>query len=315
MPEKAVAGVLLAAVAGCLAGGPGGDAGGPGAADVAAADDAPDVLRAPNWSVGDHWTYQVEGFGEDTWVVTGQTRDAWIVDTTSREVAFLDARADISFLGPRPKATVAGSQGGTDVEYFHWPLEEGKTWTTTWDGVRRTVTVENVSDGTAELIATQDGRLAVEYTYDAKAGHFGRFAFFDENGTKTNAAELRRSGSDYSGTAVRWKFATGADLEGSFGAASEGFEFQVPPGATDLWLDLSVRCPSGGYDFGFGGNGSGYSRKGTCPAEANVTGPVVEDPDPGDYRGGFTGASPVAEGSYDALVLVRTLQEIPVGED
>lgn len=320
--SSALAGLLLAAVlAGCLASGGGGDAGEAQApeAQAPAADAAGgEVLRAPNWSVGDHWTYASEGLDEDVvWVVTGETRDAWVVDTTHRGVAFIDARNDISFFGQRRKADLAGSQGDDRVEYFRWPLEEGKTWSTTWDGVQRTVTVESIQDGAAVLVATQEGRLAVEYTYDASAGHFGRFAFFDENGTKVNGAELKRSGSGFEGTAVRWRLATAADLEGSFGAepASEGFGFEVPEGATDLWLDLSIRCPgAGGYDFGLGGNGSGYSERGNCPAEVDITGPVIEEPDPGSYRGGIAASSPAGEGSYDALLLVRTLEEVEVGE-
>lgn len=319
-----VAGLLLAGVlAGCLVGGGGGEAADAEPSQAQAPAEAPggEVLEAPNWSVGDHWSYAVDD-RETTWVVTGETADAWILDTTDREAAFIDARNDVSFFGERRKADLAGSQEGEPVEYFDWPLEEGKTWTTTWDGVRRTVTVESVEDGTAELVATQDERVAVEYTYDASAGHLGRFAFLDENGTKVIDAQLTGSGSDFQGTALRWTLETAVDVDGTFGAepAAEGFGFEVPEGATDLWLDLAIRCPGpGAYDVGFGnggveGNGSGYSERGNCPAEVDVTGPVVEEPDPGAYRGGVAASSPAGEGSYDALLLVRTLEEVEVGQ-
>lgn len=308
--------LVTAPLAGCL----GGDTpDGPGPAPDQGADQAPETpasLEAPTWEIGDHWTYTDDAFGEVTWVVTGQTTGAWILDTTHPEVAFLDAREDISFLGERGKSDLAGSQGDTRVTYFDWPLEENKTWTTTWDGVQREITVDRVEDGIAELTARQDGRVAVEYTYDSQVGHFRGFTFFDANGTQTVDATLQGSGSGFQGTAVRWDLATALDLEGTFGVqpVADGDDFEVPETATDLWLDLSIDCPSGAYDFGFGGNGSGYSDEDTCPAEADVAEVVVEDPDPGTYSGGLTAASPAEEGTYDILLYIRTLEEIPVGQ-
>ncbi len=308
--------LVTAPLAGCLGqesqGNPAGEAGQP-------TDDptlATDSLQAPTWSIGDHWTYTSQGFGETTWVVTGDQGGDWIVDTTNLETAFVHAREDISFLGERRKGDLAGSQGDTRVTYFDWPLEENKTWTTTWDGVQREITVDRVDDGVAELTARQEGRVAVEYTYDSRAGHFQGFTFFDENGTETIDAELTASGSGFQGTAVRWDLTTALDLEGTFGVqpVSEGGSFEVPEGATDLWLGLTIRCPSGAYEFGFGGNGSGYNDQDPCPAEADVAEPVVEDPGPGMYSGGLTAASPDGEGSYEIVLYTRTLQEIAVGD-
>jgi hypothetical protein len=308
--SRAAIAIATLALAGCLGGGsePAGQQ-----ANPAAASDPSAAIGAPNWSAGDYWTYAPEEAPTSSWVVTQDAGDAWIVRPDDKEAAFLDARSDISFFGERRKSDLAGSQGETRVEYFDWPLEENKTWTTTWDGVERTVTVDRVEDGRAQLTARHDGRLAVEYTYERDAGPFGSVTFYDANGSVVNDLELQDSGEDFQGTAYRYTLAKVLDRQGTFGAQPTGFgfEFTVPPNATDIWLDLAVECPSGAYDFGFGGNGSGYSNRGTCPANATGTGVVVEGPNPGNYRGGFAGHSPAGEGSFRFLMFVRTLNEVP----
>jgi len=311
--------LLLAPVAGCL-GGDGTDAATDGTGEDTAEDDT-EGLRVPGWSLGDHWTYRTGDGEEQTWAVTRDAGSDWIVDTDSRDAAFFDARSDVSFFGERRKADLAGSQGDANVRFFDWPLVEDKTWTTTWDGVEREITVDRIEDGTAYLTARQNDRVAVEYTYDSEAGNFGTYTFLDKNGREVFTAELAASGADYGGTLVRWDLTTALERAGGFGAEPEsfGFGFDVPENATDIWLAMAIDCPSGSYDFGFEpsgetGEGSSYGASDTCPAEADVTGPVVEDPAPGEYRGGFTGTSPEAEGTYSFTVYVRTLVEITVGD-
>lgn len=308
--------LVLAPLAGCV----GSDA--PSEADptspsaTQAPSEASQGLTAPTWRLGDHWTYQSNPSGEVTFVVTGETSSGWILDTTSREVAFLDARSDVSFLGERDKATLAGSQNGTEVAYFDWPLVEGKSWTTTWDGVEREITVDRVEDQTARLTARQGDRLAVEYTYDADAKTMASFTFYDANGTETASAELRSTGENFTGTTVRWELATIVDREETFGAAPDswGDSFEMPPNATDLWLSETVRCPSGVFAFGVSHNDTGYGDTATCPHEADVAGPIVEDPEPGEWSYGLTATSPQGEGAYDITLIVRTLVEVAVAE-
>jgi hypothetical protein len=311
--------LLAAPLAGCLGSEAGDDAS--ASADDATTNQTPG-LPAPNWSIGDAWTYTGGGVGETTWVVTGEEGEDWIVDTTNRELAFIDARTDISFLGEVRKSDKAGSQGDTRVEFFDWPLVEDKTWTTTWDGVERTITVDRIEDGTAYLTATQNDRLAVEYTYDSKAGHFGQFAYYDANGTETASAELSNAQSGFEDSAVRWQLDTALDEAGTFEAQAFGFGFRVPENATDLWLDATITCETGNYDFQFGPSGDGpgseestYAISNSCSTDVDETGVVVDDPQPGAYRGGFTGSSVPDSGEYAFLLYVRTLQEIPVNAD
>ncbi len=311
-----VVALLLAPLAGCVGsdGSSGADPVGPSATE--APSEASEGLTAPTWRLGDHWTYRSDASGEVTFVVTGETDEAWIVDTTSREVAFLDARSEISFLGERDKETLAGSQNGTEVEFFDWPLVEGESWTTTWDGVEREITVDRVEDGTAWMTARQGDRVAVEYTYDAEAEHMASFTFYDANGTETVSADLASTGENLTGTAVRWELATIVDREETFGAAphSWGGSFEMPTNATDLWLGETVRCPSGFFSFGVSHNETGYGDTATCPYEADVAAPIIEDPEPGEWSYGLTATSPGGEGSYDITLIVRTLVEVAVAE-
>lgn len=305
--------LVLSSAAGCL--GSGGE-GGTAPTEETAGSNRSTALEAPTWSIGDHWTWSTDQQGAVTYVVTGQEGGDWIVDTTDEGVAFFDARFDVSTLGKVRKTDLAGSQNDTRVQYFDWPLEEGKTWTTTWDGVERTIEVERVGDRSAELVARQDGRVAVEYTYDADARSFRDLVFLDANGTETFAMHLTESGTNFTGTAVRWQLDRVVDRSGTFGAqpVSWGGSFEVPADATDIWLAETVRCPSGVFDFGFGGNGSGYNDQAPCPYENDVAEPVVEDPGQGTWRYGLTASSPDGEGRYDVTLFVRTLVEVPVGQ-
>ena len=289
--------------------------------DDASDGNAGERLTAPEWSIGDRWTWSSPQVGEVTYVVTGETDGNWIVDTTNEEVAFFDARFPVSTLGEIRQSDKAGSQPEGRVEFFDWPLQANKTWTTTWDGVERAITVEAIEGSTAELVARQEGRVAVEYTYDAERATFGELVYLDENGTESFVMEPEPTASE--DEPVRWQLTNAVDEAGTFGAepTTSGFGFTVPENATDLWLDFTLACPSGSYDLSFGPSGdaqtdegSSYENVGTCPAEANVTGPVVEEPSPGEYRGGFTGSSPEADASYDILLYVRTLQEVAIGE-
>jgi len=323
--RAAIACLVLVCVplAGCMGGSEPPD-GSDEAAPGGAGEEALASLAAPNWSVGDYWTWSSPQVGEVTYVVTGDAGSDWIVDTTNEEVAFFDARFPVSTLGEIRKSDLAGSQGEERVRFFEWPLEVNETWTTTWDGVEREITVEAIEGSRAELVARQEGRVAVEYTYDSERGSFGELAYKDANGTETFAMQPGDHGNGPPEPAVRWQLANPVDEEGTFGAepASFGFGFDVPENATDIWLDFAIACPgNGAYDFGFGPSGDGqtdegssYGASASCPSEANVTGVVVEDPTPGEYRGGLTASSADAEGRYAITLYVRTLQEVPVGE-
>ncbi len=305
--------LVTAAFAGCV-----GDD--PSAGDNPAPEEQTDEQNAtidpPQWALGDYWTWSSDEQGEVSYVVTGEEESDWIVDTTNEGVAFFHARFPVSTLGEIRKEDLAGSQPATRVQFFDWPLEEGKAWTTTWDGVEREITVEAVEDGVAHLTARQKDRVAVEYTYDREAGSFGEMVFLDENGTQTFGLDLVSSGSEFEGTAVRWQLQEIVDEDGSLAAPPSywTFGFEVDEGVEDIWGDVSVQCPSGGFELAIDGEDDEYRLAETCPASIEQSGPLIEDPSPGTYEGFFSGTSPLDEGTYDILVLVRTLKQVSVGE-
>lgn len=277
-------------------------------------------LEAPRWSVGDHWTFSSDAFGSFQLVVTREDGKDWIVDTTHEGVAFREARSDLSFVGPVRKGDLAGSKAGNPVAFFDWPLEEGKTWTTSWGSSEVTVSVERVDDGTAHLVARKEGQVTAEYTYDAEAGTFGSMRVVGGNGTAELTMELTDHGSGFGGTALRWSLSEAFAHEATFGGGPhrQGGSFEVPAGATDIWVRLQADCPSGFLDFGLGPNPAqvvthGYLNSAPCPRTADVAEAVVEEPGQGTWGYGVHGSSPAGQASYDTTVYVRTLQEVSVG--
>jgi len=182
--------------------GTGGPAGGdPSEADLLAA--------APEWAVGDWWSYGVslggDGGGAPTvYVVSEDLGSDWRVDTDSDERAFQDARDDISRLGPQRKSDLAGSQGSDRVEYFRFPIEANATWTTRWDRQDVTIRVESVDGRGATLAAHNATHRMYTYRYDAAAGWFQRLDRHGPDGAVAFSLLLLDHGTSWKGTAVRW---------------------------------------------------------------------------------------------------------------
>lgn len=312
--------VLALATAGCISGE---DAGGVDeavsttgstSADPSTSTDG-QALEAPTWQVGDWWRWESDQLGEYHYVVTSEQGQDWIVGTDSQQTAFFHARTEVSFLGEIRKSDLAGSQNDTRVQYFDWPLVEDKTWSTTWDGVERTITVTDVSDGMATLQAHEGDRLAVSYVYDSQTGWFGEITFHGPDGSPAFTTTAVASGSDFTGEVVRWRLDAQVLGGGSLQPAASPDEatFEVPENATDIWLDLRIDCPSGGFSFGFGPeDGEGWGLAAPCPTNVTVTGAVIEDPAPGQWDGGMIAASPIEPGSYSFEILVRTLETVPI---
>lgn len=318
------AAVLIAfalVLAGCV--GSGGDAGPTGAptgdGDGPASGGPSTIDGPPTWQVGDFWTYRTTGgpiqdsAREATLVVAANASDAYAVQTTDRLMAFVDARSDISFLGPQSKAALAGDQNGTAVQFFQWPLETNSSWTTTWDGIERTVTVRSVQDGTAELVARgPDGEVDVEYTYDAETGWVSRWRFHGIDAT----LELTDAGSGFDGSYVT------VDLQrifvGNMTGPSDGFSWsgQVGGAADDFWYQGSYAASGPafvgvGYSWAnttTGESGGDGAVQATCPCETTAfQGTVQAQNGTWYWQGGITG-----QGYLDLTLLLRDFVERPV---
>ena len=315
------------ALAGCAEKG-GEDAGGAGTGGAADADAdglAAASIAAPTpWAVGDAWTYSFNGV-DSTYVVTQDAGADWIVETDSEERAFSNQREDISRLGPQRKSDLAGSQGAERLEFFRWPLEAGRTWSTRWDGVD--VDVRVLEGGTAEVqtleaTATGDGARAdggplYRYTYDAGAGWFGELHRFGPDGSEMVTLTLTKAVHGWTGTIVRWSLETVIEDAGNDPMAPPFVmgPFEVASGATDIWAEYHFACGgNGGYAVtiepvnpGLAGQ-QGTAANGQC-TQVDFAGVVQDGPHPGTWTMAVSAGGQTID--YQFAILVRTRQDVP----
>jgi hypothetical protein len=273
-------------------------------------------LPLPTWAVRDHWTYAI-GDSKATYVVTADLGSDWMVDTDSQQRAFQNARDDVSRLGPQRKGDLAGSQGDDRVEFFKWPLADGKTWQTRWDHQPVTITA-HVRGATATLEAVDAGGARVyNYTYDAAVGWFRSLKHYNPDGTLLIALELESSGHGWSGTAVRYTLKTLYNATGANGGA-DAKPLQPDAAATDLWLAYHLKCGSQGGGFSIAlapadpaAPNLVFDEYGSCVGavdhEVAVTGPMGS---PWTLAYSWGGSSPM---TYTVEVVQRTREDVKVG--
>jgi hypothetical protein len=309
--------VLVASLSGCSGGGAGGDdpegTGGTGGHGAHGELDPSTHILAPTWEVGQWWTWTAEtGDGPEpfSYVVSKDGGQDWILDTDSPDIAFFNAREDISFLGQMRKSDLAGSQGSTRVEFFQFPLTQDRNWTTTWDGLSVTIRVTAVEDGVADLEARREnGTLHARYTFDSETGYFGEVTFYGPDGASTQfATAVTDSGKAFAGDLVRWELAV---LYESSGPLTPGARsFQVGPGLTDVWANVALSCDVGAVTLNFGpftgpAEERGFSANGPCPL-ALVEQFTISAPAADEAWGVQEGTTPTTQSALDLTILART---------
>jgi hypothetical protein len=314
--------LLLTAFAGCSGKTEAADQ--PSTATAASTDTG---LPLPRWAVGDAWTYKV-GSDKATYVVTGETGGDWTMETDSPERAFQNLRDDVSRLGPQRKSDLAGSQGTDRVEFFQWPLTEGKTWGTQWDHHPVTITAHLVA-GAAHLEArAANGTLVYRYTYDAATRWFHELHHYAADGSELIGFTLEAAVHNWTGAIARWDLKTVTDGHGDL---SQGFAgsatYDVPLTATDVWLDVALTCATGTATIGTAPLPVVTSLAGVDPRGGGVGGqPCPQDdafigsigaakasPQGGTSEtwGWSVTATPTVTGNYHLVILVRTLHLEP----
>ncbi len=319
--------VALLMLAGCAG------SGGPSSSGPAAQgglESTASAIGLPQWAVRDAWTYK-SGDATLTYVVTADQGADWLMETDSPERAFANLRDDVSRLGPQRKADLAGSQGADRVEFFQWPLTDGKTWTTQWD--HQPVTIKaRVANGVADLMAhDRNGTMVYHYTYDPAVRWFKELHHFGSDGKEIIGFTLSAAVHNWTGSVARWKLDNVGSQHGDLGASppSSFVNFDVPLAATDVWVSLRVDCASGSVTAGVapfpvvttvaGVDPRGNGISGTpCPANpAFIEGPVGAPKAP--PQGGSTETwgwsmvgAPGSVGTYAIEVLVRTLTMTPI---
>lgn len=321
----ALAAFLLAGCGGA-ASDPSGE--GPGAGPAGTAGDSAGI-PLPSWAVGDAWTYTLNG-APTTYVITSQTASDWVIETDSPERAFSDLRDDVSRLGPQRKSDLAGSQGSARVEFFQWPLQAGKNWTSTWDHAPVAIRVLSVRDGVAELEARLANATASDppvyrYTYDAADRWFSRLVHYNPDGSELVNLQLTSATHNWTGTLARWELDPVIFVEGALGQPV-AMNYDVPLTATDVWVDAAVHCTSGVAQVGtspfpFAGGLTGQDDRGggaagePCPSDEAFTGSAGA-PRPMPQGGpaetwGYAVAGSDSAGTYRLEVVVRTFVPVP----
>lgn len=235
----------------------------------------------PSWSVGDWWNFTSPG-GPLTYAVSGQVGSDYTMDTDNAGLAFFDARTDVSTLGAIRVSDLAGSQGKTRVAFFDWPLQDAKQWNTTWDGQQVHVRAHRTSaTGAAParytMTATRtDGSTYATYDYDAAIRWFSRLAFFDAQGANQYELKLAAHGSAFAKPLVRWSLDPIQDEDYNATPTNDQGQFNVPAGATDVWIQRSVDCTAGSWlvlvgPLGSSAPATGMDDQGTCPAQDTIT--------------------------------------------
>jgi hypothetical protein len=273
-------------------------------------------IVAPTWNLGDWWSVtspQIET--PYTMAISGEQGNDWIIDTDNLDIAFFDARTDISTLGKAAKADLAGSQGEQRVQFFDFPLFADKSWTTTWDGKATNLKVTKVDNGVATIEATQSGKPYATYTYDSKMRYFGRIAFLAPDGSTAFESKTTQYGTNFTGQLVRWTLKAVVDRHGHLTGESQ--TFTVPATITDVYIAAHAQCTTGAVAIALGPptgptDNRGYSVVSNCPV--NDTSAYVAAVAPAqDETWGyfFTAESPDA--SLDITVWLRTVTTFAVG--
>ncbi len=296
-------------------------------------------LPAPVWQVGDFWNY-TGPFGAFDYVVSADAGDDYTVDTDAGGVAWFNTRSDISTMGAIRKSDLAGSQGQTRVQFFDWPLRDNKTWSMTLDegqgGGTLKVTAKQTGPEAFAMTARRDnGTAYLSYTYDNKTRWFKELDFKDGQGASAFKVTLQRSGKAFAGDLVRWTYDTILKASGDLAQQTPGTSiYGVPATATDVYVDLEVRCASGFAGVGtgpfpfvgslVGTDDRGAGNPGTqCPVEESFHGvagayhapvPAAGDTVRGENWGYDIVGGAGTVGSFAFSIYIRTAAHFKVGE-
>lgn len=319
--------LLAGLLAGCSGDAPADGPSGSDALPSHGAHNAGTHLLAPNWTLGDYWTWSSPQIEEPyTSVLVAESATDWTMGTDNQEIAFFDARFDIASLGAVRKSDLAGSQGSTRVQFFQFPMMAGNTWSTTWDELPLTMEVVDVQGGIAKIEAKRaDGTFYAKYTYDDNKGYFGQIDYYNDDGTEIGfSSRITGSGKGFSGDLVRWTYTTALEMGGPIAGTAFGQNLPVPLTITDVYAELFVDCTAGAFVAGVApmpvvtaiagleDRGTGTT-DGACPLQMAFSDSVGEPratvPGSTEEQWGFSGfADATAQGTYRFNIFLRTLE-------
>ncbi len=271
--------------------------------------------------VGDAWEWEAP-WGIYTLVVTGETATDYIIESDGPDIAWFNEIEPVSTMGPQRKSDLAGSQGDTRVQFFDWPLSDGKQWATQWDGNDYKLTAAAKGDGVFEIQAHQGDILRVSYTFDPEVKWFREMTFYDENGTNSQPVKLREHITGWSGAVARWTYEVLDEDTITGPSTGPPKTYTIPAEATDLHLEVDFSCTEPGAVFfalgpaeaipsiATGAESDGYTINRQCPDGFSEAVTISETPTEGTWGNLHAFASADAEISY--RFLARTLVMAPV---
>jgi hypothetical protein len=193
---------------------------------------------------------------------------------------------------------------------------DGKNWTTTWDGLPVSVAAR-VNGEVATLAARRaDGTLYATYTYSNRTRWFTNLAFMDDQGAPTFELKLQASGSAFKGRLVR--YALDPVVEDSVAGPAVGYNsnFDVPAGATDVYLAYSTECSPGAYFLSMGPLSQDAQSQGVIsdgPCDGPRVNAIPVSPEGGAWGIAFQCAAPT-NCAITYQLIVRTLTSFEPGK-
>jgi hypothetical protein len=162
-------------------------------------------VEAPTWRVGDWWTYRLNSTTYDldaeiTIVVANVTPSGYVLGYPASMDATLPLLFHMPAIGPVSRELTYDVHERR-FEPLQWPLDEGKTWTTTWISAEVTLELRQV-DGKwrANNSATADASgLIYEIDYDPAAKAISRFTRVGHDGIVRQQVELVGNGTGHVG--------------------------------------------------------------------------------------------------------------------
>lgn len=276
------------------------------------------------WTKGRWWKYSFQGGTASdpvTLMVTEVQSAVYVLDTTSRMQAGFDAETDVSYIGPITKDQLAGAQQGRKVEYFKFPLEVKKEWSTQWDGQTRIIKSMGATGDEFEFEAHELGKARVRYSYHAKAGFFGHLDFVDAGGNVGFGLKLMDFGESYAGPYVRATvkaLITPIDIKDQPSQNTNAQDFKVEAGVSEMVLRYDVKCnPSvGSWELTVkpkdpaAAQTDGYqdsSPPSTCTKALNKT---IDKPKAGDWVFDSKAALVTGPNYMRVSLIARTFQDL-----
>lgn len=147
----------------------------------------------PVWRVGDAWlvdSYSGDEHTAGTLAVSAADASSYSIVTTIDSTATFDAAFDVSYVGKIRADNLAGAQKENTIKFFDFPLEDGKSWSTTWDQTTVNLTA-TFSPKISTPLGPQPGFLIVgeargatyvEYDFVPALNWWSRLAFADNYG-------------------------------------------------------------------------------------------------------------------------------------